>query len=845
MTQEQAENQLQMEHKPTWQARLGRRDPSLRVHLLGIGGTGLSAIAKVLLQLGVQVSGSDRQVSAELDQLAAMGALIFHSQVAANLLDLEPDARPDVVLLSSAVAASNPEWQAAQTLGLPLVKRSEFLPALLANRRLIAVAGTHGKTTTTAMTVQILRRAGIDCGYIIGAEVPVYGNGAAGSAPEFVLEADEYDHMFLGLRPQVAVITNVEWDHPDCYPTPASFRRAFMQFSDNVDRDGVIIACVDDPGATHVHDYAPTRGPRWLLYGTQRAADLRAINLRTTAGEGIQADLEWWNAPSGHLQLAVAGVHNVRNALAALAVAATCDIPTPKALAALADYQGSARRFEWKGAEAGVTVIDDYAHHPTEVTATLAAARQRYPDQRIWAVFQPHTYSRTRHMLYQMGESFDAADEVIVLDIYAAREVDDGSVNATELVAASPHRSIRHIAELGEAAAWLKLHVAAGDVVLTLGAGDGYRVGEQLLAMLRSMDALPDGRRSDGVRSDGVRSDDGRSDEADGVGDRSQRPPLPAALGVEIRQGTSLAPYTSMKVGGPAQYFATVSSTEQMIKLARWARASAIPYYILGGGSNILVADEGIRGLVIYNRCRLVRVDEAPCCVFPQDDRPFVFAESGALMAGVARTSIAAGLTGLEWAVSVPGTVGGAVVGNAGAHGLEIKDNLWNAMILSADDMVEEVDAVQLAFAYRSSSLKQQAAIDAALAVKAGFGPIVLNANFRLSVGPEEEIKARADQYLQHRRRTQPVEPSVGSTFRNPPGDYAGRLIEAAGLKGARIGGVAVSELHANFLVNRGGGGGAHAADVLALMQLIQAEVQARFGVLLESEVQLVGEWPA
>ena len=320
-------------------------------------------------------------------------------------------------------------------------------------------------------------------------------------------------------------------------------------------------------------------------------------------------------------------------------------------------------------------------------------------------------------------------------------------------------------------------------------------------------------------------------------------PALPAALGLEVQQEVSLAPYTSMKVGGPAQYFVTVNSTEQMIKVTRWARAAAIPYYILGGGSNILVADAGIRGLVVYNRCRRVRVDEAPCCVFPQDDRPFLFAESGAAMAGAARTSIAAGLTGLEWAVSVPGTVGGAVVGNAGAHGGEIKDNLWNAMILSAEDMVEEVDAVQLAFAYRSSALKQAASAPRAV-VKAGFGPVVLNANFRLNFGDAEASKAVADQYLQHRRRTQPVEPSMGSTFRNPPGDYAGRLIEAAGLKGAHVGGAEVSALHANFLVNRGGVGAEAAADVLALMQEIQRTVQERFWVQLEPEVQLVGEWP-
>ncbi len=479
---------------PSWQERLAAGDPTLRVHLLGIGGTGLSAIARVLLQMGIGVSGSDRRPGPVLQQLEAAGARVFTHQEAANLLDLRAEARPDVVLLSSAVDPANPERAAAQDLGLPVVKRAEFLPALLRDRRLIAVAGTHGKTTTTAMIVQVLRGAGIDCGYIIGSEVPAFGSGAAGSAPEFVIEADEYDHMFLGLRPQVAVITNVEWDHPDCYPTPSSFRRAFMQFTDNVHREGVIIACADDPGATLVHDYAPTRGPRWLLYGTRPGADLRATNIRAVPGGGIEADLEWWNAPNGGLRLQVAGVHNVRNALAALAVGAGCDVPSETALAALADYRGSARRFEAKGEESGVTVIDDYAHHPTEVAATLAAARGRYPDRRIWAVFQPHTYSRTRRMLYQMGESFEAADEVIVLDIYAAREADDGSVSAAELVAASPHRAIRHIAAIADAAVWLADHVRPGDVVLTLGAGDGNQVGERLLGLLRTGAGRREGR---------------------------------------------------------------------------------------------------------------------------------------------------------------------------------------------------------------------------------------------------------------------------------------------------------------------------------------------------------------
>ena len=258
------------------------------------------------------------------------------------------------MLISSAVDETNPERCAAEELGIPVVKRGAFLPVLLTGRRLIAVAGTHGKTTTTAMIVQVLRQSGIDCGYIIGSDVPVFGNGAAGTAAEFVLEADEYDRMFLGLQPQVAVITNVEWDHPDCYATPASYRRAFMQFTESVDRDGVIISCADDAGAEQVRAYAPSRGPRWITYGLQDGADLRATHVRAIPGLGVEADLVWWHAPAGKLALAVAGVHNVRNALAALAVGASCELPMDQALAAVGVYRGSARRFEWKGEAHGV-----------------------------------------------------------------------------------------------------------------------------------------------------------------------------------------------------------------------------------------------------------------------------------------------------------------------------------------------------------------------------------------------------------------------------------------------------------------------------------------------------------
>lgn len=309
------------------------------------------------------------------------------------------------------------------------------------------------------------------------------------------------------------------------------------------------------------------------------------------------------------------------------------------------------------------------------------------------------------------------------------------------------------------------------------------------------------------------------------------------ALDLKIRQSHPLANLTTMKVGGPATYFVTVSDTHKLLKLVRWARENHLPYLILGGGSNVLISDRGVRGLVIHNRCKAVQVQDAPCCDYPKDRRPFLFAESGALLAGAARTAINAGLTGLEWAVSVPGSVGGAVVNNAGAHGGEVKDSLWDVLLLDDRGEIQNYRVDDLVYTYRHSSLKRKAVAGA------GFGPVLLSANFRLDTGVRETIRRTAQNFLIHRRGTQPVEPSLGSAFVNPPGDFAGRLIEEAGLKGFRLGGVEVSHTHANFLINPGGVGAATAADVVAMIEHIQTTVAIHSGVELQPEIQKIGEW--
>lgn len=305
---------------------------------------------------------------------------------------------------------------------------------------------------------------------------------------------------------------------------------------------------------------------------------------------------------------------------------------------------------------------------------------------------------------------------------------------------------------------------------------------------------------------------------------------IPQALGVEMRRDVLLAPLTTMKVGGPADYFVTAATVEQLQGLVAWCHAVRLPYFVLGGGSNILISDRGVRGLVIDNRCRQVRVEE-------QENRWLLIAESGAAMAGAARTSIRSGLRGLAWAVSVPGTVGGAVVGNAGAHGGEIKDVLLHALVMDEENVARRMSVDDLDYAYRESALKRKRPL------QAGFKPVVLKAVFLLEQAPPEAVKRESDDYLAHRRRTQPAEPSLGSTFVNPPGDYAGRLIEAAGLMGAKVGGAEVSRVHANFIVNPGGVGGATAQDVLDLIHLIQTAVKEKFGVELEREIQLAGDW--
>jgi UDP-N-acetylmuramate--alanine ligase len=459
----------------------------MNVHLIGIGGAGLSAIATVLLQQGHHVSGSDVQASAVTERLTQLGVQLFNGHRAENL-DIQPGI--DVVVVSSAIAPDNPELVAARQRGLTISKRAEWLGQMMQDWVGIAVAGTHGKTTTTAMTAFVLREAGQAPTFIVGGFIPQLDtNAAAGTGKAFVIEADEYDFTFLGLRPEVAVVTVVEWDHPDIFPTPQTFVQAFKDFVRLVPAHGLVIGCGDDPGVGEVIRAARANV---MTYGLQPENEWQAVNLQPNRQGGFDFAVvhhRQRHPGSVPVSLKVPGQHNVYNALAALIVAYHQGVELAVAAEILSRYQGVKRRFELKGEVDGITVIDDYAHHPTEIKTTLAAARTRFPQQPIWVAFQPHTFSRTIALFNDFTAAFDQADHVIIVDIFASREKDEGVVSAEDLVKAMRHPDARYIGPLTEAADYLLAHLTPPAVLLTLGAGDGYRIGEWVLARLRDTQA--------------------------------------------------------------------------------------------------------------------------------------------------------------------------------------------------------------------------------------------------------------------------------------------------------------------------------------------------------------------
>jgi UDP-N-acetylmuramate--L-alanine ligase/UDP-N-acetylenolpyruvoylglucosamine reductase len=762
------------------------------------------------------------------------------------------------------VRPDNPEIAAALAAGRPLVKRAQLLGALADARRGVAVAGSHGKSTTSGMIVAALRTLGADPSFAIGA---VLGgadtNAASGTGEEMVVEADEYDWSFLHLHPHVAVITNIEYDHPDLFPDPDAYDAAFAAFIAGMRREGTLVIAAGDPGCVRLMARPDWSPPRSLV----------TFGEAVDAGWRLERTEEGWRVTGPDdiavpLTLNVSGRHNALNATSALAALVSLGYDAATAAAALETFSGVGRRFETKGEVRGVLVIDDYAHHPSEVAVNLRAAKERFPHRRLWAVFQPHTFSRLKALLPDFAASFQDADRVMILDVYAARETDDLGISSADLVQLLP-AGTRTARDPEDAARLLKEVVAPGDVVLTLGAGSVTDTGPLLLDFLHGIPSLP---RPNASRksvqepdrppqdplipnpSPHARGEGSRppllSALGEGVGVEGQAPgaatktsehrrsatadaiTIPGSPGLKVLRDAPMRLHTTWRIGGPADFLVRAATPDDLVAAVTWGRCEGLAVTVIGGGSNLLVDDEGIRGLVVLARTPgeraldLVEVEELGDAV-----RLRVAAQAPLSWTG--RYAAERGWSGMDWGVGLPGTIGGATVNNAGAHGTEQINHLEAVVMLNERGEIEERPAGWLEAAYRHTIIK---------AAPRPRPWIVLAAVMLLPKGDPKILVRLADEHAAFRKETQPTGACAGSTFANPPGDFAGRLLEESGLKGFAIGGAAFSPKHANWIVNDGT---ATAADVRALIDTAQARVRDRFGVELRREVeylQLAGQ---
>lgn len=447
-----------------------------KLHFVGIGGARLSGLAKLYQDRGYTITGSDVHESNTVHNLIQRGIKVYLGHDPANI------EGADLIVFTNAVGNENPEIKAAQAKGIPLVEGAELLGQLMEEiGRGIAIAGTHGKTTTTAMTALALTASGVDPTVLIGGEIEAFqGNHRTGKSEYIVVEACEFKRSFLHLRPTIELITNIDWDHPDCFPTLKDVVQTFGEFVDLLPKDGALILWGDDPNA---YDLRKRYKGKTVTFGYQPQFDWEIVAYQPIEPLGIAGRINYKGKDQGELRLKVPGRHNLQNAVGALAIASELGVAKEQTIGALAEFTGVKRRFQIKGDFHGAVVVDDYAHHPGAVKATLATARQAFKG-RIWCLFQPHLYSRTKFLLDEFAKSFNDADILVLADIYPAREVDPGDISSRDLAEKTQlfHPDVRYLGSFDAIVNHLERHVRQGDLIITMGAGNIFEVGERLLA---------------------------------------------------------------------------------------------------------------------------------------------------------------------------------------------------------------------------------------------------------------------------------------------------------------------------------------------------------------------------
>ncbi len=783
---------------------------STRVHLIGVAGSGMSGLAWLFLQRGYRVSGCDKVTSAETGRLMAAG-LEFHCPQTA-----ESVRGADIVVYTSAVKPGNPAYDAAVAAGVAMWRRAEALAALMRGKHGIVICGTHGKTTTSAMAAHVLREAGLRPSHYVGAEIPLLGANAAWDAAGafFVAEGDESDGTLVEFHPEHTVVLNVEEEHLDHYADLEAIFGVFGTVSGQT--ASTVYFCADDAGACRV--CAGRAGA--VSFGFAESADFRAADL-TSLGQSSTCTVFHGGRALGELVLNIPGRHNISNALAVVAVATDQGVPFEKIRAALEGFRGAKRRFEVKYRSAAWRIVDDYGHHPTEIAATLAAARALAP-RRLVVVFQPHRFTRTRLLKDQFGAAFAEADAVFVTDVYAASEPPIPGVSGQTIIdainAAAPGVATFSTPELAAAALAIGNFLRPGDLLVTLGAGNVHEIGTRLTADLHALEEMAAALHGGaGFPSGGPPSGEAR-DAAREAAPHATPDAAPSEAQAVLRLYEPMSRHTTLLIGGPADYWIEPRTVAGFQRLVCHLRDRGIPIRVIGRGSNLLVRDGGIRGAVIHP----AKGEFAEVRVIGPD---LVEAGVGARFQKLAMTARAAGIGGFEWMEGIPGNVGGGLRMNAGAMGAQTFDRVVSVRLLDAQGELRVRSREEIVAHYRHvPELTTHYAVSAV---------------FRGTPAPLAEIDARLADSKLKRRASQPVAASAGCIFKNPAACPAGKLIDEIGLKDAAIGRARISPVHGNFIVNEGG---ASAADVLALIALVQRTARQSHGLDLETEVQVIGE---
>lgn len=756
----------------------------MRIDLIGVAGSGMSGLALLLLSLGHKVSGSDKATTLETERLQKLGLQFFHGHTEREVEDC------DMVIYSSAIKPGNVAYEAAYKQGIPLVRRAEALAAVMANKKGVVVGGTHGKTTTSALTAHVLRQGGLKPSHYVGAEIPILGSNAHWD-PEgelFVAEGDESDGTLVNFHPQHAIILNIEPEHLDFYEGIDAIKAVFRQLL--AQTPGHWVYCADDPVAREVCGGTG----QGVSYGWSRGWEFSADIL---AMKPDHSDFEVYHRDRllGVATLGIPGRHNVSNALAAIALATRLGVGFEAIQHALKTFRGARRRFEIRHSGRSFTVVDDYGHHPSEIAATLATAKGLNP-KRIVCVFQPHRFSRTQLLKKEFGASFDDVNELFVTEVYAASEKPLPGVSGNTIVEevrrhdeergiVRPASSFQYTPTLLEARDKAGNALRPGDLLITLGAGNVHEIGRCIAKDLPVLERLWEILEANG--------------------------------GGAARLYEPMSRHTTFLIGGPAQYWIEPRTVAGFAEVVKHLRAASVPIRVIGRGSNLLVRDGGIRGAVIHpskGEFEEVRAEDG-----------LLHCGVGARLKKIASAARNAGVGGLEWMEGVPGNLGGAIRMNAGAMGVEMADNLVSVQFIAADGSIQEKPLEEIQHQYRSIAEFEER--------------YIVGAVLKGRPASVESIDAGLNASRVKRRTSQPVGASAGCVFKNPQLCGAGKLVDDLGLKGRRIGRAAVSDVHANFIVNEGG---ATAREVLDLVAEIRETAQRERGVQLELEVKVIGE---